>query len=159
MLTVYLVDDEALALRRLERMLAATQRVRVVGRATDPLEREAWLTFVIVGGGPTGVELAGAIGEIANDTLRHEFDTIRPEESRILLLDGGERLLSTYPPASSAAAQSQSRVPSCSRRRAGSPRNPYRRPSIPGCFLQLAMRARDSGRSSGSAPMIAKLPG
>lgn len=74
-------------------------------RATDPVEREAWLTFVIVGGGPTGVELAGAIGEIANQTLRNEFDTIRPEEARILLIDGGERLLSAYTPENSAAAE------------------------------------------------------
>lgn len=74
-------------------------------RATDPAARESWLTFVIVGGGPTGVELAGAIGEIANQTLKQEFDSIRPEESRILLLDGGERLLSNYPPEASAAAE------------------------------------------------------
>ena len=54
----------------------------------DPEKRRAWLTFVVVGAGPTGVELAGALGEIANDTLKDDFRAIRPEEARILLLDG-----------------------------------------------------------------------
>lgn len=66
-------------------------------RETDPLKRQAWLTFVIVGAGPTGVELSGAIAEIANDTLRRDFRAIRPEESRILLLDGGSRILGAFP--------------------------------------------------------------
>src|SRR5437016_5681474 len=51
-------------------------------RETDPDSRRCWLTFVIVGAGPTGVELAGALAEIANDTLRHDFRDIHPEESR-----------------------------------------------------------------------------
>ncbi|MBS1835438.1 MAG: NAD(P)/FAD-dependent oxidoreductase [Acidobacteria bacterium] len=63
----------------------------------DPELRRAYLTFLIVGGGPTGVELAGAIAEIANDTLRHDFRSIRPEESRILVLDGGPRVLGAFP--------------------------------------------------------------
>lgn len=63
----------------------------------DAAKRQAWLTFVIVGAGPTGVELAGAIGEIANDTLRQDFRAIKPEEARILLLDGGPRILAAYP--------------------------------------------------------------
>lgn len=66
-------------------------------RETDPVKRQAWLTFVIVGAGPTGVELSGAIAEIANDTLRRDFRAIRPEESRILLLDGGARILAAFP--------------------------------------------------------------
>ena len=66
-------------------------------RATDPAEHRAWLTFVIVGGGATGVELAGALAEIANHTLKHDFRAIRPQESHILLLDGGPRILSTFP--------------------------------------------------------------
>ncbi len=64
---------------------------------TDPECRHAWLTFVIVGGGPTGVELAGALGEIANDTLRGEFRTIRPEEARIFLVEASARVLGAYP--------------------------------------------------------------
>ena len=63
----------------------------------DEERRRAWLTFVIVGGGPTGVELAGALGEIANDTLRGEFRTIRPEEARIFLIEASPRVLGTYP--------------------------------------------------------------
>lgn len=62
----------------------------------DPEIRGQWLTFVIVGGGPTGVELAGALGEIANETIRGDFRRIRPEESQILLLDAGSRILSSY---------------------------------------------------------------
>src|SRR5262249_48592931 len=63
----------------------------------DPEKRRAWLTFVLIGGGPTGVELAGAIGEIANDTLKHDFRSINPRESQILLLEGGDRILATFP--------------------------------------------------------------
>jgi NADH:ubiquinone reductase (H+-translocating) len=66
-------------------------------REPDPAIRREWLTFVIVGAGPTGVELAGALAEIAHDTLRHDFRSIRPEESRILLLDGAPHVLSSYP--------------------------------------------------------------
>ncbi len=53
---------------------------------------------MVVGAGPTGVELAGALGEIARDTLKNEFRSIRPEEARILLLDGSDRVLPPYPP-------------------------------------------------------------
>jgi NADH dehydrogenase len=74
-------------------------------RETDPNVRRAWLTFVIVGAGPTGVELAGALAEIAHDTLRHDFRSIRPEESRIMLVDGGPHVLSTYPQSLSIAAE------------------------------------------------------
>ena len=66
-------------------------------RETDIEKRRAWLTFVVVGGGPTGVELAGALGEIANDTLKGDFRTCRPEESQILLLDAGDKILSNFP--------------------------------------------------------------
>ncbi len=66
-------------------------------REPDAATRRAYLTFLIVGGGPTGVELAGAIAEIANDTLRRDFRAINPEESRILILDGGPRLLGAFP--------------------------------------------------------------
>jgi NADH dehydrogenase len=74
-------------------------------REPDPERRRAWLTFVIVGAGPTGVELAGALAEIARDTLRHDFRSIHPEESRIFLLDGSPRVLPPYPESLSAAAE------------------------------------------------------
>ena len=63
----------------------------------DPEIRREWLTFVLVGAGPTGVELAGALGEIAHDTLRRDFRSIRPQEAVILLVEGGPRVLPTYP--------------------------------------------------------------
>lgn len=69
----------------------------VAERITDPAERTAWLTFVIVGGGATGVELAGALGEIANETLKHDFRSIRPQDARIIVVDGGQRPLASYP--------------------------------------------------------------
>ena len=71
----------------------------------DPELRRALLTFVVIGAGPTGVELAGALGEIANDTLRADFRSIRPSESRILLIDGSPRLLPPYPPDLAAKAE------------------------------------------------------
>jgi NADH dehydrogenase len=74
-------------------------------RETDPAKRRDWLTFVVVGAGPTGVELSGALGEIAHDTLRNDFRSIRPEEARILLLDASPRVLPTYPPDLSAKAE------------------------------------------------------
>jgi len=76
-------------------------------RETDPAKRSAWLTFVVVGAGPTGVELAGALGEIARDTLKNEFRSIRPEDSQILLLDGSPRILPPYPESLAAAAERQ----------------------------------------------------
>jgi NADH dehydrogenase len=66
-------------------------------RAKSPEERRAWLTFTIVGAGPTGVELGGALAEIATRTLRDDFRSIRPEEAQILILDGSSRALSAYP--------------------------------------------------------------
>ncbi|HJT89937.1 MAG TPA: NAD(P)/FAD-dependent oxidoreductase [Bryobacteraceae bacterium] len=74
-------------------------------RVADPEERRAWLTFVIVGGGATGVELAGALGEIARHTLKHEFRSIDPKEARILILDGSPRVLTSYPEDLSARAE------------------------------------------------------
>jgi len=66
-------------------------------REPDPTVRRAWLTFVVVGAGPTGVELAGALAEIARDTLRRDFRHFRSEDARILLLDGSPHVLPTYP--------------------------------------------------------------
>ena len=86
------------------RLLVAFERAE---RETDPVARRAWLNFVIVGGGPTGVELAGALGEIANDTLRHDFHHIDPREAAILLVEGEPRVLPTFPPDLSAKAERQ----------------------------------------------------
>jgi NADH:ubiquinone reductase (H+-translocating) len=72
---------------------------------TDPVRRRALLTFAIVGGGPTGVELAGALGELAQYTLRHDFRNINPADARILLLEGMGRILTEYPPALSERAR------------------------------------------------------
>lgn len=74
-------------------------------RETDLEKRRAWLTFVIVGGGPTGVELAGALGELAHKTLKNDFRSIDPTEAKILLLEGLERVLPSYPPDLSAKAE------------------------------------------------------
>ena len=69
----------------------------VAERISDPEQRRAWLTFVIVGAGPTGVELSGAIAEIARQTLKNDFRSIKPEEAKIILLDGAPRALMTFP--------------------------------------------------------------
>ena len=69
----------------------------VAERLTDPAERQAWLRFVIVGAGPTGVELAGAIAEIARQTLRNDFRSICSQDAEILLLDGAPRVLMPFP--------------------------------------------------------------
>ncbi|HTC90594.1 MAG TPA: NAD(P)/FAD-dependent oxidoreductase, partial [Bryobacteraceae bacterium] len=74
-------------------------------RETDPEKQREWLTFAIVGGGPTGVELAGALAEIAHDTLRHDFRSIRPQDARIFLIEGAPRVLPTYPEDLSAKAE------------------------------------------------------
>jgi NADH dehydrogenase len=69
----------------------------VAERIPDPALRREWLTFVIVGAGATGVEMAGAIGEIARQTLKNDFRSIHPEEAQIILLDGAPRLLMPFP--------------------------------------------------------------
>jgi NADH dehydrogenase len=74
-------------------------------REPDPQRRRAWMTFVIVGAGPTGAELAGALGEIANDTLRNDFRDIETSEARIYLIEGTGRVLPTYPESLSASAR------------------------------------------------------
>jgi NADH dehydrogenase len=84
------------------RILLAFERAE---KSSDPAVRHAELAFVIVGGGPTGVELAGAIGEISRDTLKKDFRNINPAEANIFLIEGADRLLQTYPPNLSAAAE------------------------------------------------------
>jgi len=74
-------------------------------RETDPAKRRAWMTFVVVGGGPTGVELAGALAEIARDTLKHDFRSIDPAQSTILLVETADRVLPPYPPPLSESAR------------------------------------------------------
>jgi NADH dehydrogenase len=69
----------------------------VAERIPDLEQRRAWLTFVIVGGGPTGVEVSGAIAEIARQTLKNDFRSINPGEAQIILLDGGPRVLMPFP--------------------------------------------------------------
>ncbi len=74
-------------------------------RAATPEQVRAWLTFVIVGAGATGMELAGALAEIANETLRDDFRHINPRDARILLVEGGPRVLPAYPENLSAKAE------------------------------------------------------
>ena len=74
---------------------------------TDPEKRRQWLTFVVVGAGPTGVELAGALGEIAHRTLAQEFKHVDTREARILLLDASDRILGAFPEQLSASAVAQ----------------------------------------------------
>jgi NADH dehydrogenase len=74
-------------------------------RERDPEKVRAWMTFVIAGAGPTGAELAGTLGEIANDTLSQDFRSIRPSEARIILVEGADRVLPSYPAGLSAAAK------------------------------------------------------
>jgi NADH dehydrogenase len=84
--------DDALAMRR--RMLLAFEEAE---REQDPARRRHLLTFVLVGGGPTGVELAGALAEIARHTLREEFDRIDPESARIVLIEAGPTIMPAFP--------------------------------------------------------------
>ena len=95
---------EALApgLKNLEDALEIRRRVllafELAERETDPVRRHAYLTFVVVGGGPTGVEMAGAVAEIRRYALRRDFRHIDPGEATVMLLEGGPRLLAAYPP-------------------------------------------------------------
>jgi NADH dehydrogenase len=84
--------DDALRVRR--RMLLAFERAE---RTSDPHERRRLLTFAVVGGGPTGVELAGAVAEIARHTLSQEFRSIEPGASRVILIEAGPRILPAFP--------------------------------------------------------------
>jgi NADH dehydrogenase len=92
--------DDALEIRR--RVLLAFEAAE---RDSDPGVQRRLLTFVIVGGGPTGVELAGALAEIARQSLRQDFRNIKPESARILLLEGAPHLLGAFPESLRAAAR------------------------------------------------------
>ena len=84
------------------RLLIAFERAE---QAADPAEQTAWLTFVVVGGGPTGVELAGAIAELALHGLVHEFRSIDPADAKVILIQSAPRLLPAFPESLSADAQ------------------------------------------------------
>ncbi|HEY9885210.1 MAG TPA: NAD(P)/FAD-dependent oxidoreductase [Thermosynechococcaceae cyanobacterium] len=92
--------EDALEMRR--RIFVAFEAAE---KETDPEQRRAWLTFVVVGGGPTGVELAGAIAELAFKTLKRDFRNIDTNEAQVLLLEGMDRVLPPYPPELSAKAE------------------------------------------------------
>ena len=92
--------EDAILLR--QRILSAFERAEA---SLDPDEQEALQTFVIVGGGPTGVEMAGAIAELARHTLKEEFRRIDPAKARIILAEGGNRILSAFPEKLSRRAQ------------------------------------------------------
>ena len=94
--------EDATEIRR--RILIAYEAAE---RESDQARRKEWMTFVVVGGGPTGVELAGALGEISRDTLRRDFRSIRPADARVLLVEALDRVLPTYPESLSRSARRQ----------------------------------------------------
>jgi len=92
--------EDALEIRR--RVLLAYEAAE---REHDGAEQRALLTFVVIGGGPTGVELAGALGEISRQTIARDFRLIDPTKARIILLEGGPRILPTFPESLSRSAE------------------------------------------------------
>jgi NADH:ubiquinone reductase (H+-translocating) len=111
--TSYYGHDEwrewAPSLKTIEEATAIRHKIlyafELAERAESEAEARRWLTFVIVGAGATGVELAGALAEIANETLRSDFRKINPQEARIILMEGGLRILAAYPEDLSAKAE------------------------------------------------------
>ncbi|AFZ12274.1 NADH dehydrogenase (ubiquinone) [Crinalium epipsammum PCC 9333] len=101
--------DVAPGLKTVEDALEMRRRIFMAFEAAEkesnPEKRRAWLTFVVVGGGPTGVELAGALAEIAYSTLKNDFRNIDTTEAQILLLEGIDRILPPYPPELSAKTE------------------------------------------------------
>ena len=105
----------AIEVKSLESALVARGRILSAFEAaeveTDPARREAWMTFVVVGGGPTGVEIAGQIAELARDTLSRDFKSADPRRARVLLVEAMDRLLTSFPPSlSERAARSLRRL-------------------------------------------------
>ena len=98
-------------LKSLEDALDMRRRVLLAYEAAeaepDPERRRAWLTFAIIGAGPTGVELAGALAEISRYSLRHDFRRIDPGEARVILIEGQPRVLPVFPEAQSEKARRQ----------------------------------------------------
>jgi NADH dehydrogenase len=101
--------DHAAEVKSLESALTVRNRLLSAFEAAeaepDPRMRADWLTFVVVGAGPTGVEMAGQIAELARDTLRHDFRNIDPRQGRILLVEAADRVLTTFPASLSAKAE------------------------------------------------------
>jgi NADH dehydrogenase len=93
--------EAAPSLKTIEEAINIRQKILLAfecaERATTEDQARAWLTFVIVGAGATGLELAGALAEIANETLKHDFRRINPSEAQILLVEGGSRVLTAFP--------------------------------------------------------------
>ncbi|MEA2236059.1 MAG: hypothetical protein QOC81_783 [Thermoanaerobaculia bacterium] len=107
-------EDNAPGLKTIEDALEIRRRVllafEAAERESDPERQRAWLNFVVVGGGPTGVELAGALSEIARQTMLRDFRRINPSSARVILIEGLDRLLPPYPPDLSAKAAAQLRA-------------------------------------------------
>lgn len=95
-------EDFAPGLKSIDDALEVCRRIflafEMAENFADVEQRQKWLTFLIVGGGPTGVEVAGALGETVLHTLKHEYRSIDPREVKIYLMEGGERILPAYPP-------------------------------------------------------------
>ena len=101
--------EQAAEVKSLESALVVRSRLLSAFEAAEadpaPEPRSEWLTFVVVGGGPTGVEMAGQIAELAHDTLRREFRSIDPRTARIILVEAADRVLTTFPPSLSEKAR------------------------------------------------------
>jgi NADH:ubiquinone reductase (H+-translocating) len=101
--------EHAAEVKSLESALVVRSRILAAFEAaemeSDPERRAAWLTFVVVGAGPTGVEIAGQIAELARDTMRHDFRTIDPRTGRILLVETADRVLTSFPESLSRRAE------------------------------------------------------
>ena len=102
-------SDIAPGMKTIEDALEVRRRIFLAFEAaekeTDPERRKALLTFLVVGAGPTGVELAGALAELAYETIKDDFSNIDPQETKIILLEGMDRVLPPYPADLSVAAQ------------------------------------------------------
>ena len=101
---------EVVARARTRRSQPAPRRLRGRRVEPNPAARDAWLTFIVVGAGPTGVEMAGQIAELARDTLRRDFRTIDPRRARILLVEAADRVLTSFHPLSAKAERSLERL-------------------------------------------------
>jgi NADH dehydrogenase len=97
--------DDALTIRR--RVLTAFERAEAAAADGDAQAGDAWLHFAVVGAGPTGVELAGTLAEIAQHTLQREFRHIDPRRARVRLIEAGPAVLASFPPALQAQARAQ----------------------------------------------------
>ena len=104
---VMLADGSALGFDYLLLATGATHAFERAEAENDPAKRAAWLSFAVVGGGPTGVELAGTLAEIARHTLKNEFRHIDPSQARVRLVEAGPRVLASFPEVLSEKARLQ----------------------------------------------------